>query len=133
MTRRLTVSVLVFAVLPFPFHSAGFTGEAIWGWCSAIAASSVVLNLVVAFIDGMFSGSVISAPGTSRLAIAYLFVSIPTALALFAMNATGIGVERTFTPYLVATLLFFGVPVVLFIRLLHSAIESGRSSLESGS
>ncbi len=125
---RLTVSVLILAVLPFPFHSAGLTGETIWGWCSGIAALIMVLNLVVAFIDNAFSRSVLSDPGTSRLASAYIFITAPTAIALFATNATGIGLERSFTPYLVATLLLFGAPVVLFIRLLHSAIGPGRAA-----
>ena len=125
---RLTVSVLIFALLPFPLHSAGLTGETIWGWCSGIAALIVVLNLIVAFIDNAFARSVLTEPGTSRLAIAYIFISAPTAAALFAMNATGIGLQRSFTPYLVGTLLLFGAPVVLFIRLLHSAIGPGRAA-----
>jgi hypothetical protein len=124
---RLTVSVLILAVLPFPLHSAGLVGETIWGWCSGIAALVVVLNLVVAFIDNAFARSVLNDRGTSRLAIAYIFISASTAVALFAVNATGIGLERSFTPYLVATLLLFGAPVVLFIRLLHSAIGPGRA------
>jgi hypothetical protein len=125
---RLTVSVLILAVLPFPLHSAGLAAETIWGWCSGIASLIVVLNLVVAFIDNAFARSVLSDPGTSRLATAYIFISASTAVALFAVNATGIGLERSFTPYLVATLLLFGSPVVLFIRLLHSAIGPGRAA-----
>jgi len=125
---RLTVSVLVLAVLPFPFHSAALTGESIWGWCSGIGALAVVLNFIVAFIDGGFSRPVLDTPGTSRLAIAYILISSPAALILFAMNAARIGLERSFTPYLVATLLLFGVPVVLFIRLLHSAIGPTRAA-----
>ena len=58
----------------------------------------------------------------------YIFISASTAAALFAMNATGIGLQRSFTPYLVGTLLLFGAPVVLFIRLLHSAIGPGRAA-----
>jgi hypothetical protein len=123
---RLTLSVLALAILPFPFYAAGFAGEVIWGWCSGIAALVVILNLMVAFNDGMLSGAVLSASGTSRLAIGYIFISVPVELALFAMNAAGIGLERAFTPYLVASLLLFGAPVVLFVRLLHSAIGSGR-------
>jgi hypothetical protein len=122
---RSTVSVLVLAVLPFPLHSAGLAVETIWGWCSGIGALIVVLNLGVAVTDNAFSGSVLSAPGTSRLAVAYTFISSATAIVIFALNATGIGLERSFTPYLVATLLLFGTPVVLFIRLLHSAIGPG--------
>jgi hypothetical protein len=61
-------------------------------------------------------------PGTSKLAIAYVGPAMLVALLLFATNAAGIVLERSFTPYLVALLLAFGVPVVFFIRLLHSAI-----------
>jgi hypothetical protein len=54
---RLTVSVLILAVLPFPLDSAGLAGETIWGWCGAIAALIVVLNLVVAIVDSAFTRS----------------------------------------------------------------------------
>jgi hypothetical protein len=119
---RLTASVLVLAVLPLPFHFAGLPEVAIWGRCSGIAAVIVILNLAVTFLDGAWSKSVLTAAETSRLAVAYSFASSFCALALFAANASGIGLERSFTPYLIATLLVFGAPVVLFIRLLYTAI-----------
>jgi hypothetical protein len=125
---RLTVIVLVLAVLPLPFHFAGLSGEATWGWCSGIAAVGVILNLAVASLDGALSKAVLTAQETSRLGFAYTLTASFFALALFAANATGIGLARSFTPYLVATLLLFGAPVVLFIRLLHSAIGPERAA-----
>ena len=125
---RLTVGVLVLAVLPFPFLFAGFTGEQTWGWSSAIGAAFMGLYLVATFPDGVLSKGFLTAQGTSRLAVAYSLTSAVISLALFTMNAAGIGLERSFTPYLVATLLTFGTPIVLFIRLLHSAIGSGRAA-----
>lgn len=125
---RLTVGVLVLAVLPFPFHFAGYTGDQTWGWLSAIGAAIMGLNLVATFLDGGFSEGTFTAQGTSRLAVAYSFTSAAISLALFTMNAAGIGLERSFTPYLVAILLTFGTPIVLFMRLLYSAIGSGRAA-----
>ena len=122
---RLAVSVLVLAILPYPFQSAGLADELTWAWCSAIAALAVILNFVVAFIDGGFSRSAYAGPATSKLAIVYTFASPIAALILFALNATGIGLEHSFTPYLVGVLLVFGAPIVLFVRLLRTAIGQG--------
>jgi hypothetical protein len=122
---RLTVSVLVLAVLPFPFHSAGLTDALTWAWCSSIAALVVVLNFVVAYFDGGLSRAAYVGPATSKGAIVYTFTSPIAALILFVMNATGIGLERSFTPYLVGILLVFGAPIVLFVRLLRTAIGPG--------
>ncbi len=124
---RLTISVLVLALLPFPFYFAGYTDETIWGLSSAIASLVVVLNLVAAGIDGAFTRPVLAAPGTSRIAIFFTFISAAAAV-VFALNAVGIGLQRSFTPYLVAMLFLFGSPVVLFIRLLHTAIGPARST-----
>ncbi len=115
-----TALVLVLAVLPFPFHSAGFASESIWGWCSG--ASAVLMVLAVVASRNRAPRGVWTDPGTSRLATAYTGSAWLIALFLFGMNATGIGLERTATPYLVAVLLAFGIPVVLFIRLLYAAI-----------
>ena len=119
---QTTAIVLVLAVLPFPFHSAGFASEAIWGWCSGVGAvllgfQFVAQRIVESTPEGMFTD-----PATSRLALAYVVPAPPGALFLFGLNATGIGLERSATPYLVAVLLIFGVPVILFIRLLYTAI-----------
>ena len=122
---RLSVSVLVLAVLPFPFRSAGLTDEQTWAWCSSIAALAVVLNYVLAFIDGGLSRSAYAGPATSKTAIAYTFASPLAALVLFAMNAAGIGLGRSFTPYLIGIFLIFGAPIVLFVRLLRTAIGPG--------
>jgi hypothetical protein len=114
--------VLVLAVLPFPFHSAGFVDEAIWGWCSGIAAILLVLMFVAGRVVNPPPKGAFTAPGTSRLARAYAVPAPFVALSVFGINAIGIGFARSETPYLVAVLILFGVPVVLFIRLLHTAI-----------
>jgi hypothetical protein len=125
---RVTALVLVLAVLPFPFYSASFASEAIWAWCSAIAVVICVLVQVGAQISERAPKGIFTAPGTSRLATAYAGLAYLGSLLLFGMNATGIGLERSATPYLVALLLIFGIPVVLFIRLLHSALGPERAA-----
>ena len=120
--------VLVLAVLPFPFHSAGFVGEAIWGWCSGIGAVLMLVGGVAVSMSRRVPKGTFGDPGTSRLAAAYASVALLGALVLFAVNATGIGLERSPTPYLVAVLLLFGLPVVLFIRLLDTAIGPRRGT-----
>ena len=120
--------VLLLALLPFPFHSAGFASQPIWGWCSGVGAILLVCNGVATRIFYPAPTGVFTDPGTSRLATAYIAPAIIGALFLFAMNATGIGLEHSATPYLVAVLLTFGVPVLLFIRLLYTAIGPGRAA-----
>lgn len=120
--------VLALAVLPFPFHSAGFGSEALWGWCSGVAEVLLLFMTAATRIlapapEGAFTG-----PGTSRLALAYAVPANLGALFLFGLNALGIGLARSPTPYLVGVLLLFGTTVILFIRLLHTAMDSGRTS-----
>jgi hypothetical protein len=124
---RVTALVLLLAVLPFPFHSAGFASQPIWGWCSGVGAILLVCNgVAMRLVDRPPKGT-FTDPKTSRLATAYVVTAIIGAPILFAMNATGIGLDHSATPYLVAVLLTFGVPVVLFIRLLYTAIGPGRA------
>ncbi len=118
---RMTALVLLLGVLPFPFYSAGFSSEAIWGWCSGAGAILILIIGLATRAEGIPKG-MMTDPGTSRLALAYVGSALFVALIVFAVNATGIVLERSFTPYLVAVLLTFGVPIVFFIRLLHSAI-----------
>ena len=120
--------VLLLAVLPFPFHSAGFASQPIWGWCSGVGAILLLCNGVATHIVYPPPKGAFTDPGTSRLATVYIASAIFGALILFAMNATGIGLEHSATPYLVAVLLLFGVPVLLFIRLLYTAIGPGRGA-----
>ena len=123
---RITAFVLVLAVLPFPFHSAGFASEAIWGWCSGVGAVLLVSATVAQRIVESAPKGTFTDPRTSKLALAYVVPAYLGALFLFGLNATGIGLEQSATRYLVAVLLTFGIPVVLFIRLLHTAIGPER-------
>ena len=123
---RITALVLVFSVMPFPFYSAGLASEVIWAWCSGLAAVLLVLSSVAARLLDSSPNGVFTDPGTSRLALAYVVPAYLGALLLFGVNAIGVGLEHSATPYLVALLLMFGIPVVLFIRLLHTAIGSER-------
>jgi hypothetical protein len=119
--------VLALAVLPFPFYSAGFADEAIWGWCSGLAASLQVFMLAAQRVVAPPPKGMLTAPGTSRIATAYAVPAGFVALLLFVANAIGIGVARSATPYLVGVLLLFGTTVVLFIRLLHTAMGPRRA------
>jgi hypothetical protein len=119
--------VLTLALLPFPFHSAGLASEVIWGWCSALAAVLSVFMFAARRIGDPPPKGYLTAPGTSRLALAYAVPAPFVALALFGMNAAGIGLARSATPYLVGVLLILGSTVVLFIRLLHTAMGPRRA------
>ena len=120
--------VLVLSLIPFAFHSADFSPEATWAWCSGIGALLWIFMVGASLVlvpppQGAFVDS-----GTSKIAVAYSFPASFVAAALLLSNATGIGLSRSATPYLVSTLLLFGVTVVLFIRLLHTALDSRRAA-----
>jgi hypothetical protein len=119
--------VLALAVLPFPFHSAGFVGGAIWGWCSGVAVTLLVFMFVAGRAVDPAPKGAFTAPGVSRIARAYAVPAPFVALCVFGMNAIGIGLARSATPYLVGVLLLLGVTVVLFIRLLHTAMGPRRA------
>jgi hypothetical protein len=116
-----TALVLASSLIPFLLHHGGIAGPPLWGWCSAIAAAAWTLMLAVGFYVGSFLLPNPSAPGVSKLASLYVWASYFTPL-LLALNALAIGFDRTFAPYLAALLLAFGSPIILFIRLLYSAI-----------
>jgi hypothetical protein len=121
---RITAIVLVLAVSPFPLYSAGLASEAIWGWCSGLGAVLLVLSVVAARLLEQAPKGLFTDPGTSKLALAYVAFAYFSAFLTFGLNAIGIGLQQSATPYLVAVLLTFGIPLVLFIRLLHTAIGS---------
>jgi hypothetical protein len=61
----------------------------------------------------------------SRPALLYLVFVQWVCPAILLLNAFGIFFDRTFTPYLVVLLLHFVTPVMLFVRLLSTALRGG--------
>ena len=124
----MTTLVLVSSLIPFLLHHGGIAGPPLWGWCSAIAAAAWTLVYAV----GLFAGSVRwhnpSRPGVSKLAALYVWPAMFVTPLLLALNALAIGFDRTFAPYLAALLLAFGSPIIMFIRLLYSAIGPPRAA-----
>ena len=124
----LTTLVLASSLIPFLLHHGGIAGPPLWGWCSAIAAAAWTLMLAAGFSVGSFILPNPSAPGVSKLASLYVFPSMFVTPLLLGLNALAIGFDRTFAPYLAALLLAFGSPIILFIRLLYSAIGPPRAA-----
>ncbi len=124
-----TALILASSLIPFLLHHGGIAGPPLWGWCSAIAAAAWTLMLAASVFGvgslGFFSPS---RPGVSKLASLYVFPSMFVTPLLLALNALAIGFDRTFAPYLAALLLAFGSPIILFIRLLYSAIGPPRAA-----
>jgi hypothetical protein len=122
--------VIVLALLPFPFHHAGLEGARLWGWSSGIAAPVILLFTIAvrratpaATLTAMWRNSSVN----NAVLVFGLLVTYGTPL-LLVLNATGILLERTFTPYLVAVLLNFSVTLLTFVRLLQSAVRpNGRT------
>ncbi len=123
-----TALVLVSSLIPFLLHHGGIAGPPLWGWCSAIAAAAWTLMLAVGLSIGSFMFVNPSMPGVSKLASLYVWPSMFVTPLLLALNALAIGFDRTFAPYLAALLLAFGSPIILFIRLLYSAIGPPRAA-----
>lgn len=123
-----TTLVLASSLIPFLFHHGGIAGPPLWGWCSAIAATAWTLVPAA----GLYVRSLMfpnpSTPGVSKLAVLYVWPSMFVTPLLLALNALAIGFDRTFAPYLGALLLAFGSPIILFIRLLYSAMGPPRAA-----
>jgi hypothetical protein len=121
--------VIVLALLPFPFHHAGLQAASVWGWSSGLGAIAIVLATL-----GLRRASpadrvpvMAEDPEVSKLALGYGLLATLGSPVLLVLNALGIFFERTFTPYLVAVLLNFGVALTVFVRLLQSAAFAGES------
>ena len=123
-----TALVLASSLIPFLLHHGGIGGPALWGWCSAIAAAAWTLVPAAGLWIGWLFFPNPSTPGVSKLAVAYVWPSMVATPLLLALNALAIGFDRTFAPYLAALLLAFGSPVILFIRLLYSAMGPPRAA-----
>jgi hypothetical protein len=124
---RVAAVVLVLSLLPFPFRSAGFSESSTWGWSSGIGTLLYALFLV-SYLQEFYreQARLWSDSTVSKVAHIYnSFVSIVAPL-LLGLNATGLVFERTATPYLVASLLIFGVSIVLFLRLLETEVARFR-------
>ena len=61
---QITVVVLILAVLPFPFYSAGFASQAIWGSCSGVAVVLIVSGSVGMRVRRIAPKGVLTDPGT---------------------------------------------------------------------
>jgi hypothetical protein len=123
-----TALVLVSSLIPFLLHHGGIAGPPLWGWCSAIAAAACTVVPAVGLYIGSFRFFNPSGPGVSKLAVLFVWPAMFVTPLLFALNAFAIGFDRTFAPYLAALLLAFGSPIILFIRLLYSAIGPPRAT-----
>jgi hypothetical protein len=119
------VLALVLSLLPLPMLDAKFSEAMVWGWCSAIGA--LVCALVVApRLITIASPSIRSNPAVSKLSLVYGICALIAAPLLLALNAAGVVLSRTSTPYLVASLLVFGFAVLLFLRLLRAEVAARR-------
>jgi hypothetical protein len=124
---RVAALVLVLSLLPFPFRSAGFTESSIWGWSSGIGTLLYALFLV-SYLQQYYRkrASLWADPTVSKPAHIYNFFVSLAAPLLLGLNAADIVFERSATPYLVASLLLFGVSIVLFLRLLETEVARFR-------
>ncbi len=123
-----TALVLASSLIPFLLHHSEIGGRPLWGWCSAIAATAWTLVPAAGIWLRSITFPNPSTPGVSKLAAAYVWPAMAAAPLLFALNALAIGFDRTFAAYLGALLLAFGSPIILFIRLLYSAMEAPRAA-----
>jgi hypothetical protein len=117
--------VIILALLPFPLHHAGLEGAQLWGWSSGIAAPIVLLFTIAVrrtspgnTVPAMWRDSSVN----NAVLVFGLLVTFGTPILLL-LNAAGILLGRTFTPYLVAALLNFSVTLLTFVRLLQSAVR----------
>jgi hypothetical protein len=123
-----TALVLASSLIPFLLYHSGIGGRPLWGWCSAIAATAWTVALAAGIWLRSLTFPSPGTPGVSKLAVAFVWPAMFATPMLFALNAIAIGFDRTFAAYLGALLLGFGQPIVLFIRLLYSAMQPPRAA-----
>ncbi len=119
-----SVTVLAMTLIPLPFYYAGFDSPELWGWASAICA--VLSILVTLTSQASFRPSILRPlwqdETVNRPALLYLVFVYWVAPAILLLNSFGLVFDRTFTPFLVAVLLHFAIPVILFVRLLGTSL-----------
>jgi hypothetical protein len=125
---RIAVFVLVLSLLPFPLENAGLSAAQVWGWSSGIGFLLCVLALVSLQVHSLSPRSLWSNPGVSRFALAYAGAALLAAPIILGLNAAGVVLQRTATPYVVALLLLFGVSLAFFLRLLDAVMGEGRTA-----
>jgi hypothetical protein len=101
---RIALFVLVLSLLPFPLDNAGLTASQVWGWSSGIGFVLCVLVAVSLLTQSRPLGALWSDPGVSKLALVYSFAVLLAAPILLGLNAAGVVVQRSVTPYLIAVL-----------------------------
>ena len=125
-----SVTVLAMTLIPLPFYYAGFDSHELWGWASAICAVlSILVTLTSQASQGSFRPSILRPmwqdETVNRPALLYLVFVYWVAPAILLLNSFGLVFDRTFTPFLVAVLLHFAIPVILFVRLLGTSLLGG--------
>lgn len=127
---RIALFVLVLSLLPFPLDSAGLAASQVWGWSSGIGLLLFVLVSVSLEVHSTPLRSLWSNAGVSKSALGYAFAVLFAAPILLGLNAAGVVLQRSATPYLVAVLLLFGVSLAFFLRLLEEVMGGGRRAAQ---
>lgn len=113
---EVSLSGVVFSLLPFVFHYSGLSAAATWAACSALLAfvSSVQMGRAV-FRTVKAAGS----DGSISLRFTGLFLLIGVVIVLLQVgNVLGIVFNRAVGPYLVGVFWQLSLACVLFWRLL---------------
>ena len=112
--------ILLFqSVLPLILHNLSVTERAVWGWSSATVAALVLGQIYWRLANVRRVGA--------DARFLWFFWWIGTVLQVSAaivllLNATGLGFDRTFGPYLLAMSLILALSCLAFIRLLIVAL-----------
>jgi hypothetical protein len=120
-------AVILLSLLPFPLYHAGLRAGSLWGWASA-GGGALALFFPFALLHvspSMSTGAMWRDRGVSNLALVLSQLGVFGAPLLLWINASGILFERTFAPYLVSVLVLFCVALMLFVRLLQTAVRIG--------
>lgn len=123
--------VIILSLLPFPLYHAGLRGGVLWGWASAAGGAVALLFATAArwASHSMSYGAMWRDKEVSNLALVLALFGGLGAPVLLWLNAAGILFERTFAPYLIAILVLFCVALMLFVRLLQTAVGAGHRAV----
>ena len=102
-------------------------GGALWGWTSGIAAPLVVFTALAARRAAP-AGSLTTTyrdPNVNPGVLAFGLLAMYGGPVLLVLNAFGLGFPTSFAVYLIAVLMCFVQALLIFVRLLQTAIQQG--------